>query len=862
MNDMKALMLKIAKSKSEADFYSKYPDEQSFMKVHGKAFKKAQMGMSVQKAQGGVNAQPYLSEYEQWAQSAQDNTTNSLDPNTPNYSEYDDFLKAYPNGNTTMQHTSKSKGIGSFNMGPAKNFIAPVGDLIGGIQELKGEREKLRGARQMKGVSNVMMQASATRPEQDTRNYVRPEDQIIQPNQLNNPYGNNTNILQGRDGTRVPKAQNGFTNFMGSQGGTDFASRIAGEAFGDNAGARIGGAVGSAISMIPGVGPIAGMIAKPILTAIGGAIDTNGRKIKNTQQGTYRNIGNMAFNNNMQGSQQQYTSYMQDGGNMDGDLQTGEGGYAKPVSYNPYLPDGGETVMFQGRSHDEGGIDTTYGNNPVEVEGGEPATKMEDGSMTVFGNLKIPKGILGDPKANGKKFKGYVANLSKEENKHNKTIESSTEKIGDMDTVTSFDKLRMSSLKANIMGANMKLKEIADKKTQASHLQEAINNTADEYGIVADDLSRGKIKKAQWGTNVNPYAPWIYGNNPETDSYKVGVPAARTASKSNTTTKKGIPAKRSIAGTVPAGYNPSQLMEQRQQSLEVPLSNELEPMRYNTPKGKEEKFPWGDLFNNVLPWFRPTDSENLNANQLMGEMYAMSNNQLEPVKAQTYHPQLDTPYDISLQDSLNENQADYRATQRMMGGNPAAMAMLNAQKYGANQKVLGEQFRMNQAQKDKVYSQNRNVMNDAQLKNLAIYDQQYGRQAEAKSNTKALTQAALSSISDKFAKNKLENRELQTYENLYNYRYDSQGRAINMNGIPQWNTSIGDGNQPGQNGATSRAFMSQDGQMMIPQWEGGRIVSYKPARTAVTDEANPNVHPKKKTTTHRNGGIVNAIKNL
>jgi hypothetical protein len=57
-------------------------------------------------------------------------------------------------------------------------------------------------------------------------------------------------------------------------------------------------------------------------------------------------------------------------------------------------------------------------------------------------------------------------------------------------------------------------------------------------------------------------------------------------------------------------------------------------------------------------------------------------------------------------------------------------------------------------------------MNDAQLKNIGLYDQQYIRQSQAKSNTKAITQAALSSIADKYSKNALENRTLQTYEGI------------------------------------------------------------------------------------------------
>ena len=87
-----------------------------------------------------------------------------------------------------------------------------------------------------------------------------------------------------------------------------------------------------------------------------------------------------------------------------GDLATHWGGYAEPMSYNPYLPDGGETVMFRGQSHDESdgmgntGIGVSYGNTDepnVEVERGEPAVKLKDGgtgdeNLVVYGNLKIP----------------------------------------------------------------------------------------------------------------------------------------------------------------------------------------------------------------------------------------------------------------------------------------------------------------------------------------------------------------------------------------------------------------------------------------------------------------------------------------
>jgi len=134
-----------------------------------------------------------------------------------------------------------------------------------------------------------------------------------------------------------------------------------------------------------------------------------------------------------------------------------------------------------------------------------------------------------------------------------------------------------------------------------------------------------------------------------------------------------------------------------------------------------------------------------------------------------------------------------------LGYNPAALSALNVEKYKANQQVGAEEFRLNQGMKDKVYGENRNILNQSKLQNLQILDNQYQRQNQAKSNTKAVAQDALSSISDKFLKNKLENRTLQTYENMYNYRYDDKGRAWNMNAPAQFSMS-GSGMGGGDNG--------------------------------------------------------------
>ena len=528
---------------------------------------------------------------------------------------------------------------------------------------------------------------------------------------------------------------------------------------------------------------------------------------------------------------------------LGGELQTHWGGYAEPMSYNPYLPDGGETVMFRGQSHDESdgrgntGIGITYGENPVEVERGEPAMKLKDGSspdsnLVVFGNLKIPKSylpFLGND-AKGKKFKTYVADLSKKENNQNKKIDNATKMLEDLEVSTPIDRMTLNSLQYTMLGANSKLKEIADKKMAAASLQNAINDTAEEMGIVADDLARGKVKidkeafkdTAQGGKKLkkvsalpnvpagqqkgdvfygdvtqadfeammarNPWYDWAnFDPSSDADVRDFQKAFNREAKKLGVDTRLQVDgdfgeqtvSAESLYGeskpipTIPGGtLNISRLQELPQQAPTAAQIPPITPYKRNTLV---------DVLGQVVPYLRPSDSESLNPMQLMGEMYALSTNQVEPVQAQTVQPQLSSPYDISLQDILNENEATYRSQQRMVGYNPAIQGQLSAQKYAANQKVLAEQFRLNQAKRDQVYGENRNLLNQFGLQKLNIFDRQYVRQAEALSKTKATTQAALNSISDKFLRNRLENRTLATMENLYNYRYDPRFRAINMN---------------------------------------------------------------------------------
>lgn len=147
------------------------------------------------------------------------------------------------------------------------------------------------------------------------------------------------------------------------------------------------------------------------------------------------------------------------------------------------------------------------------------------------------------------------------------------------------------------------------------------------------------------------------------------------------------------------------------------------------------------------------------------------------VQGQQYDPTLYTPYQVSFQDRLNENNAQLKAMERLAVNNPSAMATLAAQNYQANNSVLGEQFRANQAITNDVINKNVSVINDAEMKNIGLRDQQYARQAQADANTKQQIFDAMSSISNKFSKNKKENVDIRLKENMFpNFRPSEDGK--------------------------------------------------------------------------------------
>ena len=619
---------------------------------------------------------------------------------------------------------------------------------------------------------------------------------------------------------------------------------------------------------------------------------------------------------------------------MGGDLQVARG-KAEPMSYNPYLPEGGETVMFRGPSHADGGMDIQYGQNGVEVEGGEPAVKLADGgspdgNLVVFGNMKINDYAaqeIEDPKAKGKKYKNYVADLSKVEAKQNKILNKSSDLIELANTNNPFDQLSMNAGRANLMGANMKLKDIATKKQNAAAVQNAILDTAQERGIESDALAQGKIKPmkqsdmAKFGAKMETAQQGIkaplfgrmlgvkdrpaYYNEilqnqlmnagmssqaPEVTPFTKanmlaqGFKDANQKSASINTSKANSKAKGQAKGqdqnqtyVPPTGIN---LTDNRQGNYEwtnpQPLSNGTSTAAASTaatmtpsydPSGGdlsnspiEKQFSkdknnskWGDaalmLGSGLADYFRPIRQFPLDPSETIAEQYALGNNQVDPVYAQTYQPMLDQPYDISLQDQINAIDAQANAAIRAAGQNPAAQAQIMAQSLQAKQQVYGNQFRANQENKNRVYQGNRAAINDSAFKNMGILDTQQVRQSQAKSATKAQTIAALNSISDKVTRNKQENLIAAIDQNRNNFRIDSQGRAINFNTPAQFNMSGSPfGKSANQQGITTDAL----GNTLYPIYnKDGSIKGY----TAGGAKNGAKVKA-------RNGSIVKALKSL
>jgi hypothetical protein len=723
------------------------------------------------------------------------------------------------------------------------------------------------------------------------------------------PLSDSEIVKQYREGGFIPKAQFGgpFDKMAGQAGGA-LGSLIGGGKGRPTAGGKIGSTIGSTVGnlIVPGLGGIVGGAIGGIAGGIAGG--KSAAKTERWQTEGEQNIQDAGFMSGARNIQGQNASFMEDGGwvshdwqpqvitqfgghnlkdllrddptmdtlrsggnlkdysytpptaealetmAMGGQLKTTWGGYAEPISHNPYLPGSGETVMFRGKSHEESdgnghtGIGVKYGGGghdsytdyaeygtkqadaDVEVERGETGVELKDittgeTSMIVYGDMVVPSYVLSElgekdaKEFKGKKFKNIDKEYAKQEMKQNKKIEKGLKLINSIYDDGPFGQLKFNAGKALVDGGNQELKIIADKRIGLAGGQNAILDTSKEFGVKSAELAKGKIKQdkdsdmakfggkftqAQVGTEVfdiplvrdqygNPvYNQPIYGASlPEVVVTGKKAPAKSSSTKA-AAKKEEKPLRTRLEPFVTID-TPRKLKKSTDVEM-VPKIDAKVPdyaRDMKAPKSveqaKKDKSGIEDVLRQLQPYLIPSNQEDFDYRQIAPELASLAMNPLKAVQAQTFQPLLETPYSVSFQDQLNANQADFNALQRQMGYNPAAASALAAQKYAANSAILGQQFRANQEMQMGAYNRNRGILNDATLKNLAILDQQYVRGEQAATATKGQAQAALSSIADKIAKHKLENRTLGVYENMYNYRFGPKGRAINVNAPMDWN---------------------------------------------------------------------------
>ena len=488
-----------------------------------------------------------------------------------------------------------------------------------------------------------------------------------------------------------------------------------------------------------------------------------------------------------------------------GELNIHWGGEAEPISYNPI--DGQETVLFNGASHDNGGIGIDFQGNPVEVQGGEPAMKDEQGNLNILGGMQVP----------GQKytFQTMGKKIAKQENKYTKQLDKGSEFVNKADLNNRFDILSMNTGKAMMAGATQKLKELSEKKQDIIALQNSILDTAKEMNLDPNALSKGKLKKgkeqktAQWGALMNAFGP-VKGNavNPvvynhlsdlynkakafegkgknqavldfQKEYHRLVPQFAHQVLESEPVTNYG---KQTGKSNKELTSNEDQIFGKRtvryMQELEKykpkPYSPAVTPAQPKKQDLKDLHQEYKDKQLDYTPSTYPLGSaaQDLAFYQVAPELAAFATNRVRPVPTFGIQQDLYQPYKISMQDQRNANAATFRAMQEQLGYNPTAMSTLAAQKYQADQQSLADEFRTNQGIEADIINKNLGIVNETRNKNLQLQADQWMKQEMARANTRKEDLGVLSSISNKIGQNKKEQIQIKLWENMFKYRPNS-----------------------------------------------------------------------------------------
>jgi hypothetical protein len=275
-----------------------------------------------------------------------------------------------------------------------------------------------------------------------------------------------------------------------------------------------------------------------------------------------------------------------------------------------------------------------------------------------------------------------------------------------------------------------------------------------------------------------------------------------------------------------------------------------------TPKDNSLLGIFGSAANSLVPFIQGSDQYKLDANQLLGERFALANNQQEPVFAQSYTPELIAPYSIGMDDQLNQVTSEANAAYRLMQNNPELAANAASQAYNAKNQIRSKALQANQEQRFNVIKANTDALNQAKMANIQLYADQADKMAGAKANTIKQTQAALESIGEKIAKAKNEQMQFNIARATFPaFNYTPGGQAYKN---PLYNTFFnmsGEGKSKGSTGIID----DENGNTLLPQYDPyGNIKGYtiKKSKASSNDDTD-------ETFGGRNGiSIAKAIKNL
>lgn len=467
------------------------------------------------------------------------------------------------------------------------------------------------------------------------------------------------------------------------------------------------------------------------------------------------------------------------------------------------------TYLFKGPSHADDGIPLEYGGSRAEVQGGETGKISSlTGALVVDGAMKMPN--LGEMTKGlaGRTFQAIGKERGEAEAKASKMGKKAAAIAEAINPRNPFDTFANGTAIALNSASNQDTKALQAQALSTEFIQNVMRDHAEENGV---DNKKAHTLFGKNGLSINRKAdagdnlpdkdkkpettPMVYKydnhggrafdmekanrlgyNGPANtkkfqdflnENYPDQVKAAGVGGK----TKKwadGIWGKRtdSIVDSIHPKVN-----------TQLPALEKLNPMppHPDVPMQRMGAVP----LNDVVDTTRPVDKAGRHYSSLaqMNKLnltdflpaakYLLD--QPDPVPTGQINPSLKSPYQVSFQDRINNNNATLRAISQA----PRSMAELAAAAagtYDANNAVSAEEFRVNQGIANQTSNDNIGIMNETQKANTMLNMEQLKNQSIAKSNTEAHKAQSLAWISDKVAQNRHENMNIAMVEMRSGFR--------------------------------------------------------------------------------------------